>query len=88
MTVHQIHEDTLYFNWFGVSPRFKKQGIGQGLLEAVLKEARINKVKIIELQTRNRFTPAICLYLKNGFYIEGTYLHRDNELMIILRKRK
>ncbi len=85
--IYQIHASVLHFHWFGVSSRYKRKGIGQKLLNEVVKIAKKEKAQIIEVHSRNRFRSALCLYLKNNFSIEGTYLQNDNEMMIVLRKR-
>jgi ribosomal protein S18 acetylase RimI-like enzyme len=85
--VYQIYHSVLYFNWFGVSSKFRGKGIGQKLLREVIKKAKEDNAKIIEVRSRNRFNSALCLYLKNDFMIEGTYLQNDKEMMIVLRKR-
>lgn len=85
--IYIVREKMLYFSWMGVIPANQKQGVGEKLILAVIKNAKKNKVCEIELHSRNRFKGALRLYLKHGFNIEGTYLGSDGEMMIVMRKK-
>ena len=50
-----------------VSPDFRRRGISQALMEALLKEAEDRNLAFVTLEVRASNTPAINLYRKNGF---------------------
>ncbi|AGH47985.1 MULTISPECIES: ribosomal protein S18-alanine N-acetyltransferase [Sphingomonadales] len=50
----------------GVSPRFRRRGIGQALLDATMENARHRGVNHLHLEVRQG-NPAISLYERNGF---------------------
>ena len=51
---------------------FRKKGIGEMMLKKMLDDLKIIKtVKTINLITNPKNSTALCLYLKNGFVIEG-----------------
>lgn len=49
----------------------RKMGIGQKIIEALLKEARLKKLVKLELTVNTIQIPAINLYLKYGFTVVG-----------------
>ena len=50
-------------------PTFLRQGVGQALLDTILKEARVREYREVYLETGTgpAFEPAHALYLRNGF---------------------
>jgi len=56
----------------GILPEYRRQGIGQRLIQATIKEALEKGAARIELEVLSSNTNAIDLYQKIGFTIEGT----------------
>lgn len=50
-----------------VHPDYRRRGISQALMEALLKEAKGRNLAFVTLEVRASNTPAINLYRKNGF---------------------
>ena len=72
-----------------VSPDYRRQGIGQALVEALVEYLRENKVLALLLEVRVSNTPAIALYESLGFVQVGRrpkYYHNPREDALILRK--
>jgi ribosomal protein S18 acetylase RimI-like enzyme len=59
----------------GVLAEFRGQGIGEALMRAAIEKARTRGLTRIELTVREHNRPAIALYEKLGFQVEG--LHRN-----------
>lgn len=59
----------------GVLAPFRGQGIGEALMQAAIEKARHRGLTRIELTVREHNKPAIALYEKFGFKVEG--LHRN-----------
>jgi ribosomal protein S18 acetylase RimI-like enzyme len=59
----------------GVLAEFRGQGIGEALMRAAIEKARARGLTRIELTVREHNKPAIALYEKLGFQVEG--LHRN-----------
>jgi ribosomal protein S18 acetylase RimI-like enzyme len=82
-----VNHQTGYFGWLAVDKKYQNKGTGSKLckrIEAILKK---KKIKQITLDTRNQFKSALIMYLKNGYEINGTFLHHDGELMIRMSKK-
>lgn len=72
-----------------VSPDYRRQGIGQALLNALVSHLQQNKVIALLLEVRVSNTPAIALYESLGFVQVGRrpkYYHNPREDALILRK--
>lgn len=54
-----------------VSPAYRKKGLGQMLMTALLEEARNKGTETLYLEVRQSNTPARSLYEKNGFKAIG-----------------
>jgi ribosomal protein S18 acetylase RimI-like enzyme len=63
------------FLGMGLLPKFRGQGIGSELLNAVIEHARKVPFEKIELSVYTSNLPAIKLYQKYGFETEGTIKH-------------
>jgi ribosomal protein S18 acetylase RimI-like enzyme len=59
----------------GVIPEFRGKGIGRRLIEVTLAAARAKGLARIDLQVREDNIPAVSLYERVGFVIEG--VHRN-----------
>lgn len=72
-----------------VSPDYRRQGIGQALVNALVAHLQQNKVIALLLEVRVSNTPAIALYESLGFAQVGRrpkYYHNPREDALILRK--
>ena len=72
-----------------VSPKYRKQGIGQALVENLVQHLQQNNVIALLLEVRVSNAPAIALYEKLGFIQVGrrpNYYHNPREDALILRK--
>ncbi|MBQ7768435.1 MAG: ribosomal protein S18-alanine N-acetyltransferase [Oscillospiraceae bacterium] len=72
-----------------VSPDYRRQGIGQALVNALVEHLRQNKVIALLLEVRVSNAPAITLYERMGFEQVGRrpkYYHNPREDALILRK--
>ena len=70
-----------------VHPDFRKQGVAQRLLFAIIDDCYKNKIKYITLEVRESNIAAICLYEKNGLKSIGTrkgYYQDNNENALIM----
>ena len=66
----------------GVAATHRSQGIGSRLMDTTLEAASANGLSRIELTVRADNQPAIALYARKGFKLEGTlrrYLRVDGE---------
>ena len=72
-----------------VSPDYRRQGIGQALVNALVEYLQGNRVIALLLEVRVSNTPAIALYESLGFEQVGRrpkYYHNPREDALILRK--
>lgn len=72
-----------------VSPDYRRQGVGQALVNALVEHLRQNKVIALLLEVRVSNTPAIALYESMGFEQVGRrpkYYHNPREDALIMRK--
>lgn len=72
-----------------VSPEYRRRGIGQALVNALVEHLQQNKVIALLLEVRVSNAPAIALYESLGFEQVGRrpkYYHNPREDGLILRK--
>lgn len=72
-----------------VSPDYRQQGVGQALVEELVRHLQENRVIALLLEVRVSNMPAISLYEKLGFVQVGRrpkYYHNPREDALILRK--
>lgn len=72
-----------------VAPDYRRQGIGEALLNALMDHLTRTGVKVFSLEVRVSNAPAIALYEKLGFVQAGLrpkYYHHPREDALILRK--
>ena len=84
MVIHHMEwNNTLLIHDLYVDDRFKRNGIGRGLIEVAKKRATELGVRAINLETQTSNYPAIQFYLKNGFDLIGfnaiSYSNEDKE---------
>lgn len=81
--------DTADMMNLAVSPDYRRQGIGQALVNALADHLRQKNVIALLLEVRVSNEPAIALYQKLGFVQVGRrprYYHNPREDALILRK--
>lgn len=76
-----------FFYWLAVSPKHRRKGIGQSLVTKIEQDFKKKKTKTISLESRNRYKPAIMMYLKNGYDIKGSFVEPAGDLLIRLSKK-
>jgi len=69
-----------------VRPQYRKHGLGEYLVEALLADANAKAYKKMVLDTLERLQPAIKLYLKYGF--ENTSAYYENPLPDVVYMQK
>ena len=71
-------------------PAFRRQGIAELMMDAIISDGRKNGVDMISLEVRASNAPAKALYEKNGFVCEGIRkkYYDDREDALILRRRE
>ena len=72
-----------------VSPDYRRQGVGQALVNALVEHLQENKVIALLLEVRVSNAPAIALYESMGFEQVGRrpkYYHNPREDALIMRK--
>jgi ribosomal-protein-alanine N-acetyltransferase len=52
-------------------PEYRRRGLGEMILEAIISDARVNKISFITLEVRESNEAARSLYEKKGFYQVG-----------------
>ncbi len=86
-STYSFHDASVYWNWMAVRPEALGIGAAKLMLNELEKIASQEAKTTIDLKTRNRFKRALVFYLKNGFDIVNTSVHRDGETMIKLSKK-
>ncbi len=73
--------DEAHISTLAVHPRFRRQGIGSGLLEAALERAALKGADFATLEVRVSNQAAIDLYHRFGFHEVGrrSKYYRDND---------
>ncbi len=69
-----------------VEAPFRKFGIGEELVKAILADASKLGYNKMKLDTLERLKPAIGLYLKNGFLITTAYYHNPLPEVVYMEK--
>jgi ribosomal protein S18 acetylase RimI-like enzyme len=64
-----------WLDWIGIKKEFRGRGIATGLLKEFENECKRKGGHKVHLDTSQTNKPAINLYLKNGYFIEG-YLNK------------
>jgi len=73
-----------------VHPEYRRTGVGNALLEALVSEARRRGIKALTLEVRDTNYAAQALYKKHGFIPEGrrkAYYADNNEDAIIMWRK-
>ncbi len=72
-----------------VHPDYRRQGVGEALINTLIRRLKDNDVTCLTLEVRKSNTPAIDLYTKLDFVQVGCrpgYYHNPKEDALILRK--
>lgn len=78
-----------YITNIAVHPEYRRLGIAQALLAAAQRGARERGCDFITLEVRPSNTPAVALYLKNGFAVAGErrgYYTKPDENALLMTK--
>ena len=79
-----------WLGWTYVDPKYQRQGIGQKLLDRVIRELKKKKARKLYVDTSSRslYRPAIRFYLANGFKREGRFkdYYQRGEDQIVMGK--
>jgi ribosomal-protein-alanine N-acetyltransferase len=70
-----------------VDPAYRRQGVAQALLEALIAQGQAQRLSFITLEVREHNAPAIGLYEKNGFQVVGrrkNYYEKPREDAILM----
>jgi ribosomal-protein-alanine N-acetyltransferase len=70
-----------------VDPAYRRQGVAQALLEALIAQGQAQQLSFITLEVREHNAPAIGLYEKNGFQVVGrrkNYYEKPREDAILM----
>ena len=86
MAVRRIDESSAELKRMYVQPDQQQKGIGSALLDHALLLARECGYKKIQLDTLSTMTPAMNLYLKNGFVEIPPYYHNPIETAVYFEK--
>ncbi len=73
-----------------VAPMYRRQGVGEALIEALCTHLRDHCVKTLALEVRESNASAISLYEKLGFTLAGVrpnYYFKPRENALILKKK-
>lgn len=69
-----------------VQSNYRKYGIGEALVKAILEDAKLLGYTKMKLDTLERLKEAITLYLKNGFNITTAYYHNPLPEVVYMEK--
>ena len=64
---YEIRKEVFHINYFYVDEKFRSMGVGQRLLENLYEEAKMKRIRNMELLVNTDNEKAIKKYLKNGF---------------------
>jgi ribosomal protein S18 acetylase RimI-like enzyme len=86
VAVRRIDDSRAELKRMYVQPDQQQKGIGSALLDHALLLARECGYKKIQLDTLSTMTPAMKLYLKNGFVEIPPYYHNPIETAVYFEK--
>lgn len=76
-----------------VAEAYRGQGIGRRLIEALVAQARVHKLRALVCETQNTNVPAMQFYWRMGFHLEGIdlsyYTNEDypgGEIAVFMKK--
>lgn len=83
----QIGEGVCELKRMYIKPDFRKQGIGQQLVDLLCDKAKQNGYFLMRLDTLDTMLPALSLYRKNGFKAIEAYYHNPNDGVVYMEKQ-
>lgn len=86
VALQEIEQGVCEMKRLYVQAEYRKFGIGEQLVDAILKDAKLLGYQIMKLDTLERLKPAIALYLKYEFVITTAYY--DNPLPEVVYMEK
>lgn len=82
----KIGEDICELKRMYIKPDYRRNGVGQEIMNILCTRAKLNGYKLMRLDTLDTMTPAIKLYSNNGFYTINAYYHNPNEGVVYMEK--
>lgn len=67
----QRWNNTLWVWEFGIDPDYRRQGVGQRLMQALAEKAQSAEMRAVVCETQSTNAPAIHFYRAMGFEVEG-----------------
>ena len=81
--------DEGYISNVAVAPEYRRQGVADGLLDALEARARALRLSFLTLEVRAGNAPAIALYQKHGFSVVGrrpNYYEKPREDALLMTR--
>jgi ribosomal protein S18 acetylase RimI-like enzyme len=82
----KIGEDVCELKRMYIKPDYRRNGVGQEIMNILCMRAKLNGYKLMRLDTLDTMIPAIKLYSNNGFYTIDAYYHNPNEGVVYMEK--
>lgn len=92
----EVHDwnGTVWVHEFHVAEGYRKQGLGRRLMHRTSHVAKSKNLRIVSCETQNKNVPAIAVYQKLGFHLEGVDLSYyrnsggpDGEIAVFMKRR-
>jgi len=82
----KIGEDVCELKRMYIKPDYRRNGVGQEIMNILCMRAKLNGYKLMRLDTLDTMIPAIKLYSNKGFYTIDAYYHNPNEGVVYMEK--
>lgn len=82
----KIGEDVCELKRMYIKSDYRRNGVGQEIMNILCTRAKLNGYKLMRLDTLDTMIPAIKLYSNNGFYTIDAYYHYPNEGVVYMEK--
>jgi ribosomal protein S18 acetylase RimI-like enzyme len=82
----KIGEDVCELKRMYIKSDYRRNGVGQEIMNILCTRAKLNGYKLMRLDTLDTMIPAIKLYSNNGFYTIDAYYHNPNEGVVYMEK--
>jgi len=82
----KIGENVCELKRMYIKPEYRRNGVGQEIMNILCTRAKLNGYKLMRLDTLDTMIPAIKLYSNNGFYTIDAYYHNPNEGVVYMEK--
>lgn len=82
----KIGEDVCELKRMYIKTDYRRNGVGQEIMNILCTRAKLNGYKLMRLDTLDTMIPAIKLYSNNGFYTIDAYYHNPNEGVVYMEK--